>query len=160
MPLRGETGSLEGYVKILRDRTEQHDAGAALSKSEDRYRTLHEAMDEGFCIIEVCCDDDARPIDYRFLEVNHAFERHTGLIDAAGAWMRDLAPDHEQHWFDIYAKIAKTGEPARFELPARALGRFYEVFAFRIGDPTDRTVAILFSDISERRARVQTQSAS
>ncbi|QJE01380.1 PAS domain S-box protein [Massilia forsythiae] len=153
MPLRNERGELEGYMKILRDRTAQHEVATALVESEDRYRTLHDAMEEGFCLIEVRCGDDARPIDYRFLETNAAFERHTGLADAVGAWVRDLLPQHEQHWFDIYARIALTGESARFELPSQALGRRYEVFAYRVGDPDKRVVAVLFSDITLRRAK-------
>ena len=161
MPLVSADGNHEGYVKILRDRTEQHDAAAALSESEDRYRSLYDAIDEGFCLIEVRCDDTARPIDFRFLEVNTAFERQTGIVDAPGSWMRDIAPDHEQYWFDVYAKVALTGEPVRFTLPAQALnGRWYEVFAYRVGEPTDRQVAILFSDISERRGREARLAAS
>ncbi|MBJ6123475.1 PAS domain S-box protein [Sphingomonas sp. BT553] len=153
MPLRNERGDLEGYVKILRDRTEQHNVAAALSDSEDRYRTLHDAMDEGFCLIEVRCDDAAKPIDYCFREVNAAFERQTGIADAPGKWMRELAPNHEQHWFDRYAEVARTGNSTRFALPAQALnGRWYEVFAYRVGDPSERLVAILFSDITDRRS--------
>lgn len=152
MPLYAKNGDAEGYVKILRDRTEQHYAAKASAENQERYRALTDAIDEGFCIIEVCFDNEARPTDYRFLEVNAAFERQTGLTDAAGKWMRDLAPAHEQHWFDTYAKVALTGEPTRFELPAQALnGRWYEVFAYRIGQPADRQVAILFSDITQRQ---------
>lgn len=151
MPLRNELGVLEGYMKVLRDRTEQHASYVALAESEERYRDLHNTMDEGFCLIEVSCDNVSRPIDYRFLEVNSAFERQTGLRDATGAWVRELVPDHEQHWFDVYAKIALTGEPARFELPARGLNKWYEVFAYRVGNPNDRLIAVLFSDISDRR---------
>ena len=152
MPLRAASGDLEGYVKILRDRTEQHYMASALTNSEERYQTLYDAIDEGFCLIEVRCDDAAQPIDYRFLEVNPAFEKQTGLVDAAGSWMRDLVPEHEQHWFDIYAKVALTGEPTRFALPAQAMnGRWYEVFAYRVGEPHERMVAILFSDVTEQR---------
>ena len=119
--------------------------------ADDRYRALFHAIEAGFCIIEVRFDEAERPVDYRFLELNPAFESQTGLKDAAGKWMRELAPDHEQHWFDLYGHVALTGEPARFENPAEALGRWYDVHAFRIGDPADRQVAILFSDITERR---------
>ena len=65
--------------------------------------------------------------------------------------MRDLAPDHEAYWFEIYGKIALTGEPARFENEAKALGRYYEVSAYRTGGPESRQVAILFNDITERK---------
>lgn len=65
--------------------------------------------------------------------------------------MRDLAPDHEAHWFEIYGKIALTGEPAQFESEAKALGRHYDVCAYRVGGPESRKVAILFNDITERK---------
>ena len=91
-----------------------------LYESEKRYRMLFDAIDEGFCIIEVIFDENEKPIDYRFLEVNPAFEKQTGLIDAQGKRMRELAPKHEDHWFDIYGEIALTGQPVRFVNRAEA----------------------------------------
>ncbi len=126
-------------------------AEEALRDSEERYRMLFTSMDEGFCIIEVIFDDNQNPIDYRFLEVNDAFEKQTGIKAAKGRLMRQIAPGHEQHWFDIYGKIALMGEPARFENHAKELHRWYDVFAFRVGLPENWQVAILFSDITERR---------
>jgi hypothetical protein len=72
--------------------------------------------------------------------------------------MRDLAPAHEPHWFDIYGKVALTGQPARFSNEARALGRWYDVSAYRVGPPESRRVAILFNDITEPK-RAQLASA-
>ena len=123
---------------------------------EGRYRTLFESLDAGFCVIEMIYDAEGRPHDFRFLEVNPAFERQTDLRDATGRTIRELAPGHEQHWFDIYARIAETGEPARFIEEARALRRWYEVFAFRVGGEGSRRVGVLFYDITER---VQAQQA-
>ena len=65
--------------------------------------------------------------------------------------MREIAPLHEEHWFELYGKIALTGEPARFEDFAAQLHRWFEVYAFRVGLPQERTVSILFSDITERK---------
>jgi signal transduction histidine kinase len=65
--------------------------------------------------------------------------------------MRELAPAHETHWFEIYGKVALTGEPARFENEAKALNRWFDVSAVRVGGPESRKVAILFNDISERK---------
>lgn len=138
----------------LRGRRRQYDARARLEelhRSADRYRTLFESIDAGLCIVEVIHEVDGA-FDYRFVEINPAFIRQTGMTDALGQRMRDLAPDHEQHWFETYARVARTGEPARFELPADALGRWFDVYAFRIGDPEAQRVAILFNDISTRRA--------
>src|SRR4051812_3602999 len=87
----------------------------------DEYRALFDSIDQAVCIVEVRFDSAGHAVDYRFLDVNAAFEAHTGLSDAAGRWMRELRPDHEQHWFDIYGGVALTGEPVRFESGASAL---------------------------------------
>jgi PAS domain S-box-containing protein len=129
--------------------------------SEDKYRTLFESIDEGFCVIEVLFDADGLPADYVFLEVNPAFERQTGLVDAQGRTMRSLAPTHEEHWFRTYGHVATTGTPVRFEAPAEALKRWYDVYAFRVGAPEQYLVAILFNDISKRKElerEVETQN--
>jgi PAS domain S-box-containing protein len=123
-------------------------AQAALRVAEERYRTLFEAMDQGFCVVEVLFDDAQQPVDYRFLVTNPAFERNTSLYQAVGQTMRQLQPAHEEYWFDLYGQVARTGEPQRFTHAAQQLGRFYEGYAFRVGDPTAHKVAILFSDIS------------
>jgi light-regulated signal transduction histidine kinase (bacteriophytochrome) len=119
--------------------------------AEEKYRILFDSIDEGFCIIEMIFDEHNKPIDYRFLEINNSFERQTGLYNAIGKRMREFAPNHEEHWFEIYGKIALTGESIRFENRAEQLHRWYDVYAFRFGDPKNMQVAILFNDISERR---------
>jgi len=120
-------------------------------ESEQRYRALFDSIDEGFCVVEVLFDDADNALDYRFLEVNRVFEKQTGISNAVGRRMREIAPAHEEHWFQIYGQIALTGESRRFENPAHALGRFYDVYAFRVGRPEQRHVAILFNDITDRK---------
>jgi PAS domain S-box-containing protein len=98
-------------------------------------------------------DPGGRGRDYIFLETNPAFERLTGIPDAVGRSMRAIAPAHEQHWFDRYAAVALTGKPTRFEDRAEALagGRWFDVFAFRVDEPHQRHVAVLFADITARK---------
>jgi PAS domain S-box-containing protein len=138
-------------VFVLTDIKDRGPSEAALRDSEEQYPSLFNAIDAGSCIIEVKFDETSRAIDYRFVQVNPAFERQTGLKDAAGRWMRELVPAHEQHWFDIYGRIALTGEPARFENPVPALDRWYDVQAFRIGQPGEHRVGVLFNDVSKRK---------
>jgi PAS domain S-box-containing protein len=135
----------------FRDITELKHAEQARRESEIRFRTLFESMDEGYCVVEMIFDDQNNPVDYRFLEVNPVFERQTGIKDARGRLMREIAPEHEQHWFDIYGRIAMTGETLRFENPAAALHRYYEVCAFRVGAAELRHVGVVFNDITQRK---------
>jgi PAS domain S-box-containing protein len=124
---------------------------AALSASEEKYRTLFDSIDEGFCTIEVLFDDAGKALDFRFLEANPAFVRQAGFENAVGRTMRELVPEHEEFWFETYGEIARTGEARRFEHEAAALGRFYDVYAFRTGAPGENKVAILFNDITARK---------
>jgi len=126
-------------------------AETALRESEAKYRSLFNSIDQGFCIIEVLFDETGQAVDYCFLEANPAFEKQTGLVNAIGKTVRELVPQHEAYWFEIYGEIALTGDPKRFEKAAKGIGRFYDVYAFRMGKPQERKVAVLFNDISDRK---------
>lgn len=135
--------------------TRQNDLDIQKRLTENQYRTLFDAIEDGFCIVEMKFDGE-RAVDYRFIEINPAFADQTGLVDAHGKWMRDLAPNHEEHWFEIYGRVALTGETARFEHFANELEeRWFDVHAFRVGDPSELRVGILFTDNSERKAVAQ-----
>ncbi|WP_311969884.1 ATP-binding protein [Pseudomonas baltica] len=118
-----------------------------LAQSQQQYQQLLDVIDEGFCIIQMKFDEQGRPCDYLFIETNRAFEGQTGLVGAQGRWMRDLVPEHDQHWFDIYGQVARSGESIRFENRADALDRWFAVHAIALNDGTDR-VAVLFNDKS------------
>jgi len=150
-PVFDAAGKIIGSQGVLFDATARKQAEMEARESEARYRSLFNTLIEGFCTIEMIFDAAGKPADYRFLEVNPAFENQTGLVGAQGKLMREMVPNHEPHWFDIYGKIALTGEPAHFENEAKGLGRYYDVHAYRIGAPENRKVAILFNDITQRK---------
>lgn len=135
----------------LRSRRRQYLVRDQLRALNESYRTLFDSIDEGFCIIEMIFDADSKPIDYRFLETNPSFEKHTGLINVQGKSVRELAPGLEERWFQIYGRVALTGEPIRFDNRAEQLHRWFDVYAFRIGPPESRQVAVLFTDITARK---------
>lgn len=118
-----------------------------------RYRALFESIDDGYCLMQLLFDEHDHPVDYRFLETNATFEEHTGLKNAKGRTARELVPDLDASWFELYGKVALTGEAARFENQAPAMGgRWFEVYASRVGDPALRQVALVFKNITARKA--------
>src|SRR5919202_952393 len=151
VPLFDEQGAVRGSVAAFMDISDRKQALAALQRSEERYRTLFDCLDEGFCIIEMLFDANEKPIDYRFLEVNPAFLKQTGLEQAAGKTARQLVPDLEDYWFEMYGKVALTGESLRFEHGSEVMNRWFEVLAFRTPEPHSRKVALLFKQISDRK---------
>ncbi len=137
-----------GVAVFWRDVTARERDCAALVESSERYRTLFESIDEGFCVLEMIFDDAGRAVDYRFVEANPAFVRQTGLVDAVGHTARELIPTLEEHWFETYGRVATTGEAIRFENGSEPMDRWFSVFAFRTGAPEERRVALLFTDVT------------
>ncbi|MBD2212414.1 PAS domain S-box protein [Nostoc linckia FACHB-104] len=141
-----------GINTVCQEITDHKQVEEALRRSEERYRTLFETMEDGFCVVEMLFDENTTPIDYRFLEINPAFERETGLQQAIGKTARQLLPNLEKFWFETYGRVALTGEPVRFENGSDAMNRWFEVYAFPIEGPEKHKVAILFKNISDRKA--------
>ena len=149
-PIRDSSGAITGSVVVGRDITEKKLAEERLRKSALFYRGLFSSMDEGFCIIQMLFDLDGKPADFRFIETNAAFERQIGLQDAAGKRMRELAPSIEEYLFVTFGNVVLTGEPVHFFNQSEALGRYFEAAAYRVGEPEQRQVAVVFSDITAR----------
>ncbi len=150
-PMRETNGIISGVMAVANDVTEQVNARIKVEESEARYRSLFETMDQGFCVCEMLLDENGKPNDYRFLEVNPTFEQQTGLKDATGKTALELVPNLEDHWFEIYGKVALTGESIRFLDGSEAMNRWFEVYAYRIGGAGSLKFGILFSDITERK---------
>jgi PAS domain S-box-containing protein len=122
----------------------------ALIYSEERYRLLFEEMAEGFALHEIITDETGVPVDYRFLEVNPAFEKQTGLnrVDLVGKRVLEVMPQTEPYWIETYGKVALTGEHIRLENYALALDKWFEVSAF---SPKSGLFAVTVTDISGRK---------
>ncbi|MDI1249617.1 MAG: PAS domain S-box protein, partial [Lacunisphaera sp.] len=141
------------------DLTERRRAEAALRESETNYHKLFAGMLDGFALHEIICDDAGHPVDYRFLSVNPAFERLTGLHapDVIGRRVREIMPDTESAWIERYGRVALTGEGVQFEEYSGVLRRHFEIAAFC---PKPGQFATVFIDITERKqaeARSQLQ---
>lgn len=121
-------------------------------RAEEKYLSLFQSIDQGFCIIDVLFDDKGHPYDYIFIDYNTAFEKQTGLRDARGLSIKSINPHQEQHWFDLYGSIVKNRKPLYFEQEAILINGWYEVSAFPLSmDETDNKVAVIFNDITARK---------
>jgi PAS domain S-box-containing protein len=156
-PLRTEVlkAKVGVFVELYRSKEElrardRRDFEQRLEAKEERYRTLFESIDEGFCVIKLLRDANGAIRDYRFEEANEAFSMHTGIQAAVGRSIRELVPGHDKHWFSIYDRVARTGEATRFVEEAKAMNRWFDVYAARLGGPGSDLVAVLFSDITQR----------
>jgi PAS domain S-box-containing protein len=119
--------------------------------SESVYRALLETSGDGVCLLEVIFDPPDRAVDHRFLELNAAFVRYTGLVEAHGRTAREVIPNVDPFWFETYGRVALTGEPARLERHDPKMDRWFAIEATRVDDPDRRLVAVLLRDITARR---------
>ena len=138
---------VRGVLVVCADVTEDIRTRQLLKQS---YGTVVESMDEGLAVIRIMLDAAGKPVDYLFVEVNPSFERQTGLVNAVGHTARHLVPTLEERWFEIYGKVALTGESVRFLEGSEPMNRWFEVYATPVGPREDLMVALMFRDVSDR----------
>lgn len=154
-PVYGDSGNPDGVICIAIEtaspaESESKQLEAKVRHSEERYRTLFNSIDAGFCTIDVLFDESGKPFNYIFLEINKAFGQQTGLQNAVGKTINDFV-HLEDFWYQTYGSVATTGKPVRFENRAENLHRYYDVYAFKIGASDERKVGVLFTDITARK---------
>ena len=114
----------------------------------ERHKTMLSEMPTGYALHEMIFDDEGTAVDYRFLEVNPAFERLTGLkgADIIGKTIMEILPGTEKYWIDECAKVVTSGDTATFNQFSQEIDRYFEVTAFSSGRNQFIT---LFTDVSE-----------
>ncbi|MCF2443395.1 PAS domain S-box protein [Dyadobacter sp. CY345] len=152
-PVKDESGKV---VKMYGAATDIHDrrqAEDSLRESEEKFRTLFETIDEGFCIQELLLDKDGRVVDMIYREANEAFEQHTGLTEASGKQASEVFPNIEHSWFDALTRVYQTGISERIEGYNEDTGRWLTAQYSRFGGAGSPFVVAVFNDFTERKQR-------
>jgi PAS domain S-box-containing protein len=121
-----------------------------LNASEERYRQLFAEMVSGFVLHEVVRDAHGAPVDYRYLDVNPAFENLTGLKreTVIGRTVLEVLPNTDTALLQSYAQVAQTGKPAAFEYHSKELEKDFSIVTF---SPSPGRLGITFNNITEKK---------
>lgn len=149
----GEKGRGRKKDELIELEQSLKDMVATLQEARIRYRILFDNMLNGFARHRIICDSQGKPVDYEFLEVNHAFEVLTGLTagDIVGRRVSQVMPDllrEEFDWIAAYGRVAQEGQELRMERYCQALDRWFSIVAFQT-DPGG--FATVFEVISDRK---------
>jgi PAS domain S-box-containing protein len=145
-----ELDGQKAFFSVIRNVSERKRAELKSLASEEKWRLLFENMTTGFALHEVVCDEQGRAVDYRFLEINPAYEQLTGLkaSNIIGRTVREVLPGTEAYWIEIFGRVALSGEPTSYENYSKELERWYQV---RVFCPKIGQFAVIVSDITERK---------
>ena len=152
--------STEELCARVRNLVAWKQADAALRASEARHRNLLENMADGYVLYQAIFDAQGVPRDYRYLEVNPAFERILGLTREAviGKTVLEVLPHTEAYWLEVFARVATTGTAERLEQYGGTFDRHFEITT---SSPGHGLVAMFFADVTARKqAEVQLRQAA
>ncbi|HEY4786951.1 MAG TPA: PAS domain S-box protein, partial [Bacteroidales bacterium] len=142
-------GENDYIVVVVRDITSRKSGEEALKQSEQKYRQLFENMTSGFALHQMIYDEQGIPVDYKYIQVNPAFEKLTGVSadTLIGRTVKEILPNTEEYWIQTFGKVAMTGEPVTYMNYSQEFERYYDTFAFC---PEKDKFAVMFNDVTDR----------
>ncbi len=121
-----------------------------LDASEKKYKSLFEEMASGVALHKIICDEEGKPNNYRFLDINSTFEKLTGLKEKnlIGKTVLEVLPNSEPYWIEAYGQVALTGNSVKFENYSKELSKYFEVSAY---SPKYGQFVTVFNDITDKK---------
>jgi PAS domain S-box-containing protein len=149
-PLLDNKGEVRGCLAVFMDVTERKHAEDTLKENEQLYRTVFDNSQDGFQLIELIYDENGKPIDHKFLKVNHAYEKIIGVKakDILDKTAKYISPNQELHWLEVPDRVGKTGISEHVELYNKDINKTLDCRYFLY---SKNVVGTLFRDITERK---------
>jgi signal transduction histidine kinase len=125
-------------------------AEAQLRENQERYLRFFENMHESFLMQEIITDDNGRPVDLRFLDLNPAAERILGKTrrEIVGRTGRELSGRPDPEGVEMASRVAATGTPFHMIRYSPEFGGWFESFTYSLGSGV---IATLSLDVTERK---------
>jgi diguanylate cyclase (GGDEF)-like protein/PAS domain S-box-containing protein/putative nucleotidyltransferase with HDIG domain len=148
--LRGEKGSPDMLIRVYQDVTERKQAEEALLTEKEQLRLLVTQMQLGLAHADIICDEEGKPVNYRYVSANDSFERLTGRRreDLVGKTALELFPNLERHWLETYGRVAMTGKPDQVEHYSSRLGKYLSTTIY---SPKPGQFAVIVEDETEKK---------
>ncbi len=145
---------IEEYQAIAEELKASNEQSRTLNEklisSEQNYKNVFNTMLDGFALHEIICDENQRPIDYRYLQINPSYEKLTGLKaeNIIGKTVKEILPGTEDFWIENFGRVAITGIPFSFENYAQNLDRYYSGLAYC---PQEKQFVVIFNDVTQKK---------
>jgi len=149
-PIKEKGGKISHIIGVANDITDRILTEKITKESERKYRLLMTQMEQGMAVHEVIFDENKKVKDYRFLDVNDAYEKVTHLKkkDILGKRVLEVLPNLERHWIETFGKVATTGESIHYENYSRELDKHFDVIVF---SPQENQFAVIVTDVTLRK---------
>ncbi len=115
------------------------------------YAAVIHSMDLGFCLVELLEPDGSGLHDYRYLEVNPAYEAHSGLSGLVGKRISERVAVREPFWPRAFNQVLASGEILQATVTVSDGERTLETCIMRMGGPDSRQLAVLLKNVTEQR---------
>lgn len=151
-PVTDDQNKIWASLVSFYDITDRKKAVDALQQSEQKFRALFENLAEGVALHDLVTDQNGKVIDYRILDVNPAFQSHTGLerTTAPGRLGTEIYGTEVPPYLEVFSQVALGGEPYVFETYFPPLEKHFRISVIA---PKHGQFATVFEDITEQKRR-------